>query len=174
MKEQRVSKTPEGLIEDLDDHLYLLRDCILNQERDATYLKAIAGELRVLICFSSGTEGLLWRVAERLSISDDVAVHLAGDVDEKHPLAKGLSFAFVPIQYAGFGPAELPPNRYSLRSVIKVSISYQQTRHLCPKANMGSFVRTQTSPSIIPVWHSCILRSCYGPRPWIPPRLLPR
>jgi hypothetical protein len=121
MKKTRIKKTLTGLLEDLDDHLYLLRDCILNQERDVTYLKSIASGLRVLVCFSSGTEGLLWRVAEQLGISDAVAIHLAGDVDVEHPLAKDLSLAFVPIQYAGFGPAELPPREYTLKGVIKRS-----------------------------------------------------
>ncbi len=119
MKESRIKKTCTGLLEDLDDHLYLLRDCILNQERDATYLKSVASELRVLVCCSSGTEGLLWRVGEQLGICDGVAIHLGGDVNAEHPLANGLSFAFIPIQYAGFGPTGLPPGGYSLKGVIK-------------------------------------------------------
>jgi len=106
-------------MEALDDHLYLLRHNVLCLQKDDAHLKAVAAELRVLVCFSSGTEGLLWRMVESMNVSDAVELQLAGNIDGSHPLAKGLTFAFVPIQRAGLGPPELPPRSYSLRKVIK-------------------------------------------------------
>jgi hypothetical protein len=119
MAKERIDKSLLQLVSDLDDHLYLLRQDVLGLRQDLAYLKAVAAELRVLVCLSSDTEGLLWRTAEKLDVSDLVRLHLAGNVDRGHPLAAGLSFAFVPIQRAGFGHPELPANDYSLKGVIK-------------------------------------------------------
>jgi hypothetical protein len=91
----------------------------LGLREDQAHLKGIAAELRVLVCYSKGIEGLLWRIVQRLNISDAVKLHLAGNVNTDHPLAAKLDLAFVPIQRAGFGPPELPPNYYSLKKVIK-------------------------------------------------------
>lgn len=119
MSRKKVKKSLLQQLSDLDDHLFLLRKHLLGLRDDQAYLKAIAAELRVLVCYSSRTEGLLWRMVERLKISDAVKLHLAGNVDTSHPLAAGLDFAFVPIQRAGFGPPELAPNYYSFKKVIK-------------------------------------------------------
>jgi hypothetical protein len=83
------------------------------------YLKALAAELRVLVCRSSGTEGLLWRIAEELSATDEVHVHLPGNVDISHPLANGLSFSFIPILRAGEGDPRLSTIHSPLRGILK-------------------------------------------------------
>lgn len=116
---KRIRKSPLELMSALDDHLYLLREDLLGLQKDDAHLKSMAAELRVLVCLSSGTEGLLWRMVDHVSASDAVDLQLAGNVDVNHPLAAGLNFAFVPIQRAGLGPPELPPNSYSLKKVVK-------------------------------------------------------
>lgn len=121
MGKKRISKSLLTQLSDLDDHLYLLRQHLLGLGEDQAYLKALSAELRVLVCFSGGTEGLLWRMVDRVNVPDAVELQLAGNVNVNHPLAAGLSLVFVPIQRAGFGHPALPPNLYSLRKVIKRS-----------------------------------------------------
>lgn len=120
-RRQRVAKSLPDKLSDLDQHLYILRDNLHRLEKEEGHLKVIAAELRVLLCLSSGTEGLLWRLAEELNVSDEVYLHVAGNVDTQHPMARGLSFALVPIQRGGQGDPQLPPNYYSLKNVIKKS-----------------------------------------------------
>jgi len=48
-----------------------------------------------------------------------VDVHLAGNLNRDHPLAKGVNFAFIPIKRAGEGDPRLVPGKYSLRGVVK-------------------------------------------------------
>lgn len=116
---KRISKSLLEQLRALDDHLYLLRKNLLELQKDEAHFKVIAAELRVLVCSSRWNEGLLWRMAEQIDVSDAVELQLAGNVDVKSPFASGLTFAFVPIQRAGFGHPLLPPQSYSLRSVIK-------------------------------------------------------
>lgn len=116
---KRISKTLLEQLEALDDHLYLLRQNLLGLQKDEAHIKVIAAELRVLVCHSSGTEGLLWRMVKHVNASDAVELQLAVGVDVNHPFANGLTFAFVPIQRAGLGHPDLPSRSYSLRMVIK-------------------------------------------------------
>ncbi|HNP28564.1 MAG TPA: hypothetical protein PKK23_05935 [Nitrospirales bacterium] len=119
-RKTRIPKTLDRKLRDLDDHLYFLKESlfkILNGEN--AYLKTLAVELRVLVCRASGTEGLLWRVIDEMRTHDAVHVHLAGNLDRDHPLAKGLQFSFVPIFRAGQGDPRLSPNHYSLKSIMK-------------------------------------------------------
>lgn len=120
-KRSRIEKTLYGKLSDLDDHLYLLRDNLHRIGQDKVHLKVLSAELRVLICYSSGTEGLLWRLVEELHVSDAVHLQLAGGLDPNHPLAKNMHFAIVPIHRAGHGPDDpkLAPRHYTLKWVIK-------------------------------------------------------
>lgn len=116
---KRISKNLPEQLEALDDHLYLLRQNLLGLQKDEAHFKVIAAELRVLVCTSSGTEGLLWRMVERMDVSDAVELQLAGNVDVNHPFANGLTFAYVPPQRAGLGHPDLPHRSRSLRKIIK-------------------------------------------------------
>lgn len=119
-RSKRIPKTLQRKVADLDDHCYLLAEARHKlASGEVAYLKSLAAELRVLVCHSSGTEGLLWRLVEELGVLDAVHVHLAGNVDRNHPRARELSFAFVPIFPAGQGHPHLPPRHYSLKSIIK-------------------------------------------------------
>lgn len=83
------------------------------------YLKPLAAELRVLVCKSSGTEGLLWRILAELNMEDDINVHPPGKLNREHPLTKSIHIAFYPIAYAGQGDPQIPAERWSLKEIIK-------------------------------------------------------
>lgn len=117
----RNRKSLEQKLLDLDAHMFLLRQHLHGLRDSASHLKGIAAELRTLVCKSSGTEGLLWRLAEELKVADDVALHLPGKLKQDHPLVRGLEFMIVPIFRAGKGDPRLAPGNYSLREVIKES-----------------------------------------------------
>lgn len=119
-RQDRPRKTLARKLRDLDDHLHFLNESLHKLAAgDIAYLKPIAAELRVLVCKSSGTEGLLWRVLEELHLSDDVHVHLAGNLDRAHPLAQEIKFIFAPVLPAGKGDPKLAPRHYSLKAIIK-------------------------------------------------------
>jgi hypothetical protein len=119
-RKNRIPKTFNRKLKDLDDHLYFLKESLAKLVNgDHAYIKSLAGELRVLVCKASGTEGLVWRLIDEMHLFDDVHVHLAGNVDRNHSLAKGLSFVFIPIFRAGQGDPRLPPAHYSLKKIIK-------------------------------------------------------
>ena len=118
-KQSRVPKTLHGKLSDLDNHLFLLRDHLHRLNEGEAHFKSISGGLRVLLCFSSGTEGLLWRLVDELQISDKIYLHVARSVNTSHPLAQGLHFSIVPIQRGGLGHPQLPPSHYSFREIIK-------------------------------------------------------
>ena len=84
-RKNRIPKTLDRKLRDLDDHLYFLRESLLKLSNgDGAYLKTLAVELRVLVCKVSGTEGLLWRVIDEVTLHDAVHVHLLGNLDRNH------------------------------------------------------------------------------------------
>lgn len=115
----RNAKSIEQKLLDLDAHMYLLRQHLHKLRDSKSHLKVIAAELRTLVCKSSGTEGLLWRLADELKVDDLVALHLPGKLKQDHPLVRGLEFMIVPIFRAGKGDPRLIPGNYSFRAVIK-------------------------------------------------------
>ena len=117
---KRVAKTLNRKLADLDDHLYLLQDALSRLVvGELAHLKTLAVELRVLVCSSSGTEGLLWCVGEEVGTHDAVHVHLVGPVNHDHPLAKGLGFLLIQVVRAGHGDPRITPGHCSLKAVIK-------------------------------------------------------
>ena len=104
MKQPRIPKTLEDKIGDLDSHLFLLREHRQGLSESRSHLKGMAAELRTLICYSSGTEGLLWRLVDELNVDDRLFLHIPGRLRRDHPLAQGLQFYIVPIQREGNGP----------------------------------------------------------------------
>lgn len=120
-RSKRIRKTLTGRLLDLDAHFFLLQEAIRGLcEGEYAYLKSLSAELRVLVCLSSGTEGLLWRLAEELNVQDHVHVHLPpGGIEKNHPLANGLQLAFIPIARAGMGDPRLPQVWISLKGIIK-------------------------------------------------------
>ena len=120
LKQGRFKKTPERNLSDLDDHLYFLKDDLARLiGGDTAYIKTIAGALRTLVCLSSGTEGLLWRVVEQLDADDRLSLQAARGIDQNNPITQGLSFALIPVFRAGEGPAAFKPIQISLKKFIK-------------------------------------------------------
>lgn len=112
----RFPRDFNDLIQALDDHVVVLRAALLRSRDEPAFMKTVASELRVLVCYASGTEGLLWRVCEKMQISDSVHVVDPGEIDLDHPLSRGLEFQVSPIRR----PAELEPcETISLKEIIK-------------------------------------------------------
>lgn len=118
-KSLRIPKTLEHKLMDLDAHLFLLRMHVLGLQQSESHLKAIAAELRTLVCLSSGTEGLLHRLVAELAIEDSVLLHVPGNYDLEHPLVKSMQLGYAPLARAGHGPVEIKPKKFSLRVLIK-------------------------------------------------------
>ena len=118
-RRNRIPKTLSHKLDDLDAHLFIVREHLRKLNESTSHMKVLSAELRTLLCWSSGTEGLLWRLVDELGIDDRIFLHVAGDLIEDHPLAQGLQFSIVPIQRGGKGDPRLPPYHYSLKEVIK-------------------------------------------------------
>jgi len=123
-RRNRLPKPVSRLIQELEGHLSILRDNYRRMRADRALVGLVAATLRVLVCRSSGTEGLLWRLAERLTVSDEVLLHTHGGVNPDLPLAKGLRLCVVPIQRPGSMAdpkftEKFPVQQESLRDVIK-------------------------------------------------------
>jgi hypothetical protein len=117
---QRIEKSTLELLSDLDDHMRLLKLNLTHLKEDSAHIKTIAAELRLLICISCGKEGLLWRMVEKLKVSDIVFLQIAGNINKNHPLAVDLNFVFVPIQRVGYGHPRLPERNLSLKKIIRI------------------------------------------------------
>lgn len=97
---------------DLEEHLFLLQQSLRGLRKgQSAYLKSLSTELRVLVCFSSNTEGLLWQLTEELNIQDEVFVHQPfKGVKKNHPLFSKNPLLFVPIVRAGMGDRSMERN----------------------------------------------------------------
>jgi len=118
-RRNRIPKALSHKFDDLDAHLFIVREHLGKLNESASHMKVLSAELRTLLCWSSGTEGLLWRLVEELSIDDRIYLHVPGDLIEDHPLSQGLQFMIVPIQRGGKGDPRLTPYHYSFKEVIK-------------------------------------------------------
>ena len=119
-RQNRIPKTLEDKLSDIEEHLYLLRYHMSHLNEREAHLKGLVAELRVLVCFSSGTEGLLWRLADKLDVSDKVYVHFLGSLNTQHPLSKGLDLDLLPpLCRGGEGHPQIPPNHWSLKYMLK-------------------------------------------------------
>jgi hypothetical protein len=118
-KRSRIPKSLHDKLKALDQYIYLLRENLRDLKANESHLKIISAGLRTLICKSSGTEGLLWRLVDEFNLDDSVFLHLTGKVNPDHPLSKGLTFSFVQIFRGGKGHLALKPDYYSLKYVIK-------------------------------------------------------
>ena len=119
MRKGRIEKTLEHKLQDLDSHLYLLRESRQGLSENNSHLKAMAAELRTIICFSSDTEGLLWRLVDELDVDDHIFLHIPGKLRRDHPMTQGLKFYIIPIQRGGKGHPKLTPGQHSLKYVVK-------------------------------------------------------
>jgi hypothetical protein len=74
----RQKKSLETKLRDLESELYLVRRDLEGLAQDSAPFKSLATQLRALVCLSSGTEGLLWRLADELKVPDHVSCTLQG------------------------------------------------------------------------------------------------
>lgn len=94
---KRTDRTPKPLgqkLRELDDNQFLLRRSLHGLREEPANLKTLAAELRTLVCYSSGQDGLLWRLCDELTVSDQIELFAPLGIDRDHPLARGLEFAF--------------------------------------------------------------------------------
>ena len=124
-KQQQAPRIERSLLEKLealDDHMFLLRDALHHLQYDDARLKTLASELRLLICMSSGTEGLLWRLTRELEVNELVYVHASfGEVDLNDPINEGLQLAQMSLHRGGNGPPNKPAENLNFREIIKES-----------------------------------------------------
>lgn len=118
-RQSRIAKSLNEKIRDLDHHQLLLREALHGLRNDSAYLKTLATELRTLTCYSSGTEGLIWRIAKELNVSDTILLESAVSLTKDHPINKGLSFATIPLHRPGTAPSGIAPQLHSLKEIIK-------------------------------------------------------
>ncbi|MBW2037845.1 MAG: hypothetical protein JRI41_10275, partial [Deltaproteobacteria bacterium] len=118
-KRNRIPKTIKRHLYDLDHHLFILRKLFHKLNEGEARLKVLAAELRILLCKSSGTDGLLWRLVEKLKVNDQIDVQTFKGVNTDHPQARGLHFALIPFFKSGFGPPEIPSAKISFEEIIK-------------------------------------------------------
>jgi hypothetical protein len=119
-KSQRIARDLPERLSALDDHQYLLRQHLHGLSEDKAHVKVLASELRALACHSSNTEGLLWRLADTLSVSDEIELFCGRSVNRNHPLAVGMVLGTVPVHRAEDCPPNAPPpEMHRLRDVIK-------------------------------------------------------
>jgi hypothetical protein len=118
-KANRVPRTLPELLQALDAQVYVLRNSLHCLKEDLAHLRTLAVGLRTLVCESSGTEGLLWRLVDEFHVSDEIMLECGGEVNRDHPLSRGLALATIPLWRQGKGPPGLTPENHSLRDVIK-------------------------------------------------------
>ena len=120
-REYRIPKTPRQNLVDLDKNLFIVRRQIegLQEDPDPAYFAVLVAALRTLVCMSSGTEGLLWRLIEALEVSDEMQLHAFEGVNPDHPQARGLRLCVLPLLRGGEGPEDMPVGKASLRYLIK-------------------------------------------------------
>lgn len=87
---KQVAKTNSQLLNALEEHLSTLVPMLAGlQSGDAAHVKDIATKLRLLICGSSGQQGLLWDLSDKVKASDTFQIRYA-KIDADNPLTRGL------------------------------------------------------------------------------------
>ena len=118
-RKSRIPKTTNEKIRDYDHHQFLLRDGLHGLSEDPAHLKLVAAELRTLVCLSSGTEGLLWRLIKELEVSDEIYLEAALRLKKDEPINLGVTFATIPLNRPGAAPPGIAPDWHSLKEIIK-------------------------------------------------------
>ena len=114
---KQVAKTPSHLLNALEDHLSTLASMLSGLlSGDAAYIKDIATKLRLLICGSSGQDGLLWDLMTEVGGTDVIQVR-HGKIDPTNPLTKGMSI-FDTHKFVSGPGTPFPLEKVSLREHI--------------------------------------------------------
>lgn len=118
-KGTRIERTLPELLHALDQQLYLLRNSYHGLREDQARLRTLATVLRTLVCLSSGTEGLLWRLIKELQVSDELELQCAGRINRGAPPVFQPAIASIPLCRPGLGPPWFRSEIYRLHDVIK-------------------------------------------------------
>jgi len=94
-----ISKTLHQELNALEDHAEIVRDALLSLRRGSGgRIRLIATELRNLVCYSSGVDGLAWRLLRRFGVSDEVELFGPQNTGSSNVPASGqLVFDYQPI-----------------------------------------------------------------------------
>ncbi len=113
----------------LDEHLYLLRQAYRRVVEDAAHATTIGGELRTLVCYVSGQDGLLWRVANTVGVSDAVRVAYAPPpIDPAGPRGCGLGWSSGSLRWPWQGSPRSRVIEPSLRRLVREAPAYSHER----------------------------------------------
>ena len=115
----RVAKTLDRKLRDLQYHSHQVRQLLHEPRQSEEHIKALAAELRVLLCLSGKTEGLLWRLIDALHLDDTVYVHQPPSFDPAHPLASKRVLSFCRLHRADLWSGSPPVAKQSYRRIIK-------------------------------------------------------
>jgi len=119
--ERRFEKSLLQQVRDLDDHVYLLSGALNRLQGERVHFKTVAAELRLLVCLSSKKEGLLWRVADTLNVSDVMRLHAVKSYNKDHPMMRKTAVMLHTVYREGECDFPLlpPAGCISLREFIK-------------------------------------------------------
>jgi hypothetical protein len=114
---KQIAKTLDHLLNALEDHLSTLVSMLIGlQSGDAAHVKDIATKLRLLICGSSGQQGLLWELLNEVGGSDVIQIR-RGNINANDPLARGMSI-FDTYRFLNMPGTPFPLENVSLREHI--------------------------------------------------------
>ena len=118
-RHNRVQRSLNHVVNALDDNLFLIRRQLEGRRDDPAYFKILVSALRTLVCMSSRTEGLVWRLADELKVSDSMRIHCVRRVNKDSPQARGLWLDVMTVARLGEGPKGMPVADVNLKEFIK-------------------------------------------------------
>lgn len=115
---KQVPKSITHQLNALEDHLATLVPMVTGlHSGDAAYGKDIATKLRLLICGSSGQQGLLWDVNADVG-ANDIILTRVGEINSSNPITKGL-LLFDTYKLLNLEGTPFPLRSVSLRQFIE-------------------------------------------------------
>ncbi len=115
---KQIAKTNSQLLNALEEHLSTLVPMLAGlQSGDAAHVKDIATKLRLLICGSSGQQGLLWDLSEKVKARDTFQIRYAKIDANNHFVTRGLQ-VFDSHKLANAPGTPIPLREVSLREHI--------------------------------------------------------
>ncbi len=118
-RRNRIPKTIHRKMADLDAHAYILRLHGGKIGENISHLKIVLGTLRALICHSSQTEGLLWRLTKELQVCDIVSAWPLTKIDAADPIAQHIELEISPLRRQMIPNEKIWVNGRSLKSIVK-------------------------------------------------------
>lgn len=133
MTDPRLLRSTESLLDSLQHHSFKLRQCLGKIDQEPQQYKELASLLRNLVCYAGKTEGIVWRLTERLNIGDLVHAIAYGQPVIPVSLQEHLRIAISYIQRTS-----AQTNKRSLKTIIKTEIAVQTQKR---KLTYEKFIR---------------------------------